>query len=255
MRILLPQPTENATDQQLADIAYSWPADRQWTRVNFAMSADGSIRDASKKSAGVSSEDDKRVFMLLRATCDVVLVGAGTARDENYGAVRVREEFAEIRRAQGLSDSVRLAVVTGSANFDPSARMFTESTPDNRPILFTQSQVVDELRGQVGHVAEVIECGDEIVDLPRMMNELAGRGLNRVLSEGGPHFFAAMLEAGVADELCATISPVLVGHDPDDSLTMVPYLMPSHIELTLASMTEANNTVMGCWHIAKRSRG
>lgn len=251
MRILLPEPVENATDQQLADLAYPWPTERQWVRVNFAMSADGSIRDESKRSAGVSSEDDKRVFMLLRATCDVVLVGAGTARDENYGAVRVRPEFAEIRRACGLAEKVRLAVVTGSSNFDPDARMFTESTPDNRPILITQSQTADELRQRVGHVAEVIECGDEIVDLPAMMAELEQRGLRRVLSEGGPHFFAAMLEAQVADELCATISPTLVGHDPDDPLTMIPHALPEHVGLTLASITEANNTVMGCWHITK----
>lgn len=249
MRILLPQVVDDVTDQQLAEVAYAWPTQNQWVRANFAMSADGAIRDSSGRSAGVSSVDDKRVFMLLRATCEVVLVGAGTARDENYGAVRVRQGMADIRAESGLPKPALLAVVTGAANLDPNARMFAEPSADAKTIVITHERSAALVQQRIGDVAEVIAVGEDRVDLPAALNALSDRGLQRVLCEGGPHLFAGLLEAGLVDDLCATISPVLVGHDPNDPLTMVPSVLPEDIDLQLTSLTEANNTLMGCWQL------
>ena len=89
VRALVPDFLNDITDRQLATI-YAWPThdvNRAWLRVNFATSIDGAVADSSGVSAGVSSPDDKRVFALLRALCDAVIVGAGTARAENYGPV------------------------------------------------------------------------------------------------------------------------------------------------------------------------
>jgi riboflavin biosynthesis pyrimidine reductase len=42
---------------------------------------------------------------------------------------------------------------------------------------------------------------------------LADRGLTRVLCEGGPALFGALLAAGRVDELCLSLAPQLVGGD------------------------------------------
>lgn len=46
------------------------------------------------------------------------------------------------------------------------------------------------------------------LDVPELLASLAGR---RVLCEGGPHWFGTLLASDAVDELCLTMSPLLVG--------------------------------------------
>ncbi len=66
-------------------------------------------------------------------------------------------------------------------------------------------------REALAAIAEVIDCGDESVDLAAMLAAFADRGWTQVLCEGGPHLFGALLDAGLVDELCVTIAPRLAG--------------------------------------------
>ena len=43
-----------------------------------------------------------------------------------------------------------------------------------------------------------------------MIGALAGLGLPQVLCEGGPHLFGSLIEADLVDELCLSLSPLLV---------------------------------------------
>ena len=58
---------------------------------------------------------------------------------------------------------------------------------------------------------EVLELGATEVDLPGLVDELAGRGMPRLLCEGGPHLHRDLLAAGLVDELSLTLAPVVVG--------------------------------------------
>lgn len=91
--------------------AYDWPD--TCLRVNFVVSLDGHIKAADGLSAGLSSPEDRRVFHMLRAGCDAVLVGAGTARSETYGPVRVKPEWASFRHD---SAPPTLVMVSASGN-------------------------------------------------------------------------------------------------------------------------------------------
>ena len=46
-----------------------------------------------------------------------------------------------------------------------------------------------------------------------MLGDLYARGHRRVLAEGGPGVLGALLAAGLVDELCLTVAPVLAGGD------------------------------------------
>ena len=59
--------------------------------------------------------------------------------------------------------------------------------------------------------ADVVVCGESVVDLAVGLAELRQRGLDQVLCEGGPHLFGALLAADLVDELCLTVSPLLAG--------------------------------------------
>lgn len=56
-----------------------------WLRVNMVSTVDGAATGESGRSGSINNAVDKVVFDHLRATADVVVVGAGTARAEGYG--------------------------------------------------------------------------------------------------------------------------------------------------------------------------
>ena len=62
-------------------------------------------------------------------------------------------------------------------------------------------------------VAEVIIAGEDDVDLPRAIAELGLRGAKSVLAEGGPTLNGELARAGLLDELCVTLSPLLASGD------------------------------------------
>ena len=57
----------------------------------------------------------------------------------------------------------------------------------------------------------MVICGKALVDLAVAVDDLRSRGYHRVLCEGGPTLLGSVVGHGVLDELCLTISPVLVG--------------------------------------------
>jgi riboflavin biosynthesis pyrimidine reductase len=204
--MILPSPGDELDLPQLAE-AYAYPADH-WLRVNFVSSADGSA-SVDGLSGGLSSAGDKRVFGILRVLADVILVGSGTARSENYKPARARPSLAELRA--GRPAAAPIALVTGTLDLDLASPLFTEAAPDSRTIVITSAAADEKLRAATAKVADVIVAGDQRVDLTAARAALAGRGLGRVLCEGGPHLFGDLDGAGLVDELCLSLSPALAG--------------------------------------------
>nr|WP_240977645.1 pyrimidine reductase family protein [Planctomonas sp. JC2975] len=180
----------------------------RWVRVNFVSSVDGSATLAGRSGA-LSDAADKRVFTLLRHVCDVVLVGAGTVRAEGYSGELVDAEARRWREAHGFAAHPTLAIVTGEAALDPGSELFRRSPV--RPIVITRVSADRDRVAALTAVADVVECGGTSVDLRQALDALAERGLRRVQCEGGPHLLGALTAADAVDELCLTVSPVLVG--------------------------------------------
>ena len=59
------------------------------------------------------------------------------------------------------------------------------------------------------------------------MDALAERGHRRMLAEGGPHLLAQLLEAGLLDELCLTIGPLMAGPGAPRIVAGTPARAPS----------------------------
>jgi riboflavin biosynthesis pyrimidine reductase len=209
MRALLPEPADDVD-------VHAWYA-TDWLepgglRVNFVSSADGAAT-AGGLSKGLQTPGDNRVFAALRDLADVVLAGAGTARDENYRAVRLPERRQAIRREYGLPDHLPIAVISNALRLDPTAELFSPDAPA-RTIVITAEACDPEVRATLSGVADVIIAGDEAVDLHVARQALEARGLRRILCEGGPTLFGDMARTAVADELCLSISPLLAGPGP-----------------------------------------
>jgi riboflavin biosynthesis pyrimidine reductase len=204
---LLP-PSHRNRQVDLAEV-YAYPGGtRRWLRANMVASADGAAT-AAGKSAGLSGEADKRIFGVLRALADVVLVGAGTVRTEGYRPARVREQYREARAAAGQGPAAAIAIVSRGLELDFSLPLFTEPAVPTI-VLTTEDAPEDRITAATAAGAEVIAAGVGGLDFGLAVDRLAGRGLGRMLCEGGPVLLAAVARARRLDELCLTISPHLV---------------------------------------------
>ncbi|MEY9844942.1 pyrimidine reductase family protein [Streptacidiphilus sp. MAP5-3] len=195
--------------------AYAYPtevvdAGRPWLRGNMVSSLDGAAR-LDGLSEGLSSAADKRIFGVLRALSDVVLVGAQTVRAEGYRPARAREHFAAERAARGQNPAPVIAVVTASLDLDFSLPLFTE--PVVRTIVVTAERAPADRLVKARQVADVVLAGEQEVDMARAATALAERGLLRQLTEGGPRLLGQLAEAGRLDELCLTLAPLIAAGD------------------------------------------
>lgn len=224
MRVLLPPP--GGTDQPAAELddralagLYAYPGPR-WLRANMVTSADGA-GFLEGRTAALSTPGDMRLFGLLRVLADVVLVGAGTARVEEYKPARRRPALEDLRA--GRPPAAPIAVVSRKLDLDFATPLFTEAPPDARTIVITCAGSPDDKRAAAARVADVIVAGDVAVDLEQALAALRDRGLGQVLCEGGPHLLGQLAEEGLLDELCLTVTPVLAGPGPTRVVAGAPF--------------------------------
>ena len=210
--------TEADTVRALA-AHYAYPSTtgqgRAWVRANMATSLDGAVSGADGRSASVSGDADKQVFRVLRGLADVVLVGAGTARTEGYGPARPHPLLAAARREKGRREAAVVVQVTRSGSVQAGRGMF--DTPGAALVAMpagddeAQARAVAVAGEDAVLLAGHVERGG--TDLADLLDSLAGRGLTRVLCEGGPTLLGALAGADLLDELCLTPSPVVVAGD------------------------------------------
>lgn len=220
---------DQLTDVSLSD-ALAFPRNvDQWVRAVFVASVDGAATIAGH-AGGLGNDIDKQLFAFNRASADVILVGAGTARTEDYGPAEDDPQWRQLR--EGRSPTAPMAVVSGSLSLDFSAPLFTEAPESATTILITCADAPEQARAQAAEVAEVIVAGQSSVDLGAAIAELRSRGFDRIVCEGGPQLFTELVEAGGVDELCLTRSPTLVAGTETRILRGTQFDPPVELELT-----------------------
>lgn len=222
---------------------------RPWVRVNMVTTVDGQVVGETGLSRAISSPADKRVFGVLRALADAVVVGAGTARAERYTRLHARPAHAEARRDRGQGPVPLLVLVSRSGRVDLD-RLDEEGTG---PVVVHASadacppERVREIRDRLG--AEGLVLHDGPVEPTAVLTDLRARGCREILHEGGPHLLADWVAAGAVDELCLTVSPLLAGPPPDGSprglLAGGGSLDPG--SLTLLSLVTDGSTLLQRW--------
>lgn len=161
---------------------------------------DGAI-DVNGRSGPLGGPADQQRLARLRRQASVVLVGAGTAKAENYGPPS--------------RNDLRIGVVTKSCNLDFTSPLFTSGS----------GFVVTTLGAPVVPV-DSIRAGQPDIDFARIVEQLP-EGIIHV--EGGPMLNAALCNADVVDALNLTIAPHLVG-SRGNGLTTAPHA-PQHFDL------------------------
>jgi riboflavin biosynthesis pyrimidine reductase len=204
-------------------------------------SLDGAITIAGR-SGGLGGEADRAMFFALRHVADVILVGAGTARAEDYGPTRANDAVRTARVARGQAELPRLAIVTRSLDLDPGARLFGD--PDNQPYVITNRNAPADRVAALAEVAEVVQLGDDEVDLVATLERLRRDGAGVVTCEGGPALNGDLIAHDLVDEWALTIAPLLVSGDAGRS-SRGPLPDPRRFEL--ARLLAAEGELLGRW--------
>jgi riboflavin biosynthesis pyrimidine reductase len=209
MRMLFPIPVE-AVDPGTVYADVPRNDSRPAVRLNMIVSVDGGT-SWNGVSGALGGPADKALFSVLRSMADVVLVASATMRGEQYGPVVLGSKIQDARRQRGQTPVPPIAVVSRTCQFDWNTPFFTAGS--ERPIVLTVSSAAEADRTRAAEVAEVIIAGEDDVDLARAVAELGSRGAKSVLAEGGPTLNGQLARAGLLDELCVTLSPLLASGD------------------------------------------
>jgi riboflavin biosynthesis pyrimidine reductase len=222
---------------------------RPWTTVNMVASVDGSMT-LTGRSGGLSDEVDREIFHVLRSMADVILVGAGTVRAERYGPARIAPGLAGLRDVRGQDPLPRIVVVSASGRFDPDLPLFDpEVVGDGPPPIIVTCAAHEENVQLLGSRAEALVAGDTTVDLELALTMLRERGVQIVVSEGGPTLNASMVERGLLDEICLTVSPLTVGGDAG-RIIQGHRELPTPIPMELAHILELDGALYTRWRFS-----
>ena len=157
-------------------------SDRPYTLLSCGMSIDGYLGSATPLRLTLSNEADFDRVDAVRASCDAILVGAGTVRIDNPRLLVRSQSRRDERAARGLAPSPIKVTVTERVELDACADFFT--TGDAEKLVYCASSRVADARSRLGPVATVVDAGRP-VEMRRISEDLGTRGVQRLMVEGG----------------------------------------------------------------------
>ena len=185
---------------------------RPWLTLKLASSFDGRIATASGESRWITGPEARRLVHAERARHDAVLVGAGTARaDDPLLTVRglgVRHQPVRIVASRRLD----LPLECRLADTAEEAPLWLAHGPDAEPGL------VAEWHGMGAKCLTVERGSDGQLSLAGLLRVLGDAGLTRVFCEGGGMLSAALLSAGLVDELVGFTAGLALGAEGQPAL-------------------------------------
>ena len=151
-----------------------------WVLAKAGMSLDGRITRPAGEGPWITGPESRDDAMLLRSSCEAILAGAETIRQDNP-ALTVREPALRPGQVQPWR-----VILTKSGELPPAAKVFTDRHRD-RTLVFREQLFENVLR------------------------DLAARGVISVLIEGGGQVLASAFSGGWVDEVVFYTAPLISG--------------------------------------------
>jgi diaminohydroxyphosphoribosylaminopyrimidine deaminase/5-amino-6-(5-phosphoribosylamino)uracil reductase len=186
-------------------------AGRPLVTLKLATTLDGRIATRAGDSRWITGEAARRLVHRLRAEHDAVLVGSGTALADDpaltvrlAGAVPPGHAGPVRIVADGRLRLPLTSVLVATARTTPTWVLTTRGADRHRLAAFTDAGVT---------AIAVAPDPNGQPDPAAALRALAGRGITRLLVEGGAHLAASLLRAGLVDRLAWFHAPAVLGAD------------------------------------------
>jgi diaminohydroxyphosphoribosylaminopyrimidine deaminase/5-amino-6-(5-phosphoribosylamino)uracil reductase len=176
---------------------------RPWVRLKVAATLDGRTALASGKSQWITGAEARRDGHRWRARACALLTGIGT--------VKADDPQLTVREVETPRQPLRV-IVDSRLETPRSARILR----GERVLIFSGVQ------GEAPANAEVVTLANQSgkVDLPKMLQELAQRGINELHVEAGFKLNGSLVREGCVDEFLLYLNPSLLGEGAQGMLDL-----------------------------------
>jgi 5-amino-6-(5-phosphoribosylamino)uracil reductase len=214
------------------------------------MSIDGYLDSATVKRLPLSNDADFDRVDAVRATCDAILVGAATVRNDNPSLLVRSKARQQERVARGLQPSPSKVTLTRRAQLDPASAFFARG--DVEKLVYCARPNLPQAKRKLGSVATVVDGGED-VDVHTLSRDLHARGVSRLMVEGGGTVHTQFLTADLVDELQLVVAPFFVG-DSQARRFVSDGLFPWNPErrATLAEVRQIGDVVLLRYALSER---
>jgi 5-amino-6-(5-phosphoribosylamino)uracil reductase len=172
------------------------------------MSIDGYLDSATVKRLPLSNDADFDRVDAVRATCDAILVGAATVRNDNPSLLVRSKSRQRDRVARGLRPSPVKVTLTRHARLDPTGAFFVAG--DVEKLVYCSRPSLSTAKKNLASVATVVDGGERL-NVRDLGHDLHRRGVTRLMVEGGGTVHTQFLTADLVDELQLVVAPFFVG--------------------------------------------
>jgi diaminohydroxyphosphoribosylaminopyrimidine deaminase / 5-amino-6-(5-phosphoribosylamino)uracil reductase len=186
--------------------------------LKLAVSSDDKIGAAGRKPVAITGEAAKARVHLLRAQCDAILVGIGTV---------LADDPLLTCRLPGMEARSPVRVVLDRALRIPGTSRLVQSARETPLWVMTSNLSEAPAAMKLGAAgAQVIRVAATStppgLDLRAVLHALAGKGITRLLVEGGARVASSFVAAGLVDEAWLLRGAEAVGADGVAALDALP---------------------------------
>ncbi len=213
---------------------------RPFITLKLAASLDGRIATHSGESRWITGPESRRYVHHLRATHDAVMIGRGTAAADN--------PMLDIRDL-GLSHANPVRIILDSQlSISPTSRLAQSAS--EIPLWMCHSPGAMGIDSWAKTSATLVETPAKVsgLDLPKLVQTLAAKGLTRILVEGGSQLAASLVQAGLVDRIEVFHAGLLLGEASTPALAQLPFdTLANFPRFSLMKTRVLGNDILTIW--------
>jgi 2,5-diamino-6-(ribosylamino)-4(3H)-pyrimidinone 5'-phosphate reductase len=213
--------------------------------INSAISADGKISSFERRQVRISGKSDLERVDALRAESDAVMVGVGTVLADDPGLKVKSERLRKVRLDQGKPENPVRVVADSLARIPTGAQVMGEGC-----IVAVSAAAPQERLKKLARRCEIIQCGDNKVDLREMLSILYERGVERLMVEGGGTLNWSMVQEGLVDEIYTYTGALIIGGKDAPTLVDGIGYASDFPRLKLISLEKLDDGALLKWRLA-----
>ena len=168
--------------------------------LSAAMTIDGKIASKTGDSS-LSSRKDKIRIHKLRSNVDAILVGSNTIKRDN--------PLLTVRYTKG-KNPLRI-ILDSKASIDSKSKIIKTCKKFPTIIAVSKKASKKNVSRLKKYPLEVIESGNNLVNIKNLLHILSQKKIKTLLVEGGGTVNWEFVKLGFVDEIILTITPYLLG--------------------------------------------